>query len=135
MRGLSAGHGGEEEEAGVRRRVGQARLLAGMMGAYRSRRRRGGGQQVAGTAMDELLVARRFGTERAVVEEFLAGEELSLLAICDGRGALALASAQDYKRIFDDDRGPNTGGMGSYSPVPAIGTRRGTFWTWRRRIG
>ena len=61
-----------------------------------------------------------FGTERVVVEEHLEGEELSLLALCDGASALPLASAQDYKRIFDGDRGPNTGGMGSYSPVPAI---------------
>jgi phosphoribosylamine--glycine ligase len=75
-------------------------------------------------ALEDLLVARRFGTERVVVEEFLAGEELSLLAICDGSVALPLASAQDYKRIFDGDRGPNTGGMGSYSPVPAIGPER-----------
>jgi phosphoribosylamine--glycine ligase len=75
-------------------------------------------------ALDDLLVGHRFGTERVVVEEFLAGEELSLLAICDGRTALALASAQDYKRIFDGDRGPNTGGMGSYSPVPAVGGDR-----------
>ena len=65
---------------------------------------------------------RRFGTERVVVEEHLDGEELSLLALCDGQTALPLASAQDYKRIFDGDRGPNTGGMGSYSPVP--GDRR-----------
>jgi phosphoribosylamine---glycine ligase len=55
-----------------------------------------------------------------VVEEHLEGYELSLLALCDGRTALPLASAQDYKRIFDGDRGPNTGGMGSYSPVPAV---------------
>jgi phosphoribosylamine--glycine ligase len=75
-------------------------------------------------ALDDLLVGHRFGTERVVVEEFLAGEELSLLAICDGRTALPLASAQDYKRIFDGDRGPNTGGMGSYSPVPAVGVDR-----------
>jgi phosphoribosylamine--glycine ligase len=71
-------------------------------------------------ALTALLVERRFGTERVVVEEHLVGEELSLLAVCDGRTALPLASAQDYKRIFDGDRGPNTGGMGSYSPVPAI---------------
>ncbi len=71
-------------------------------------------------ALDDLLVARRFGTERVVVEAFLDGEELSLLAICDGRTAVPLASAQDYKRIFDGDQGPNTGGMGSYSPVPAV---------------
>ena len=55
-----------------------------------------------------------------VVEELLVGAEVSLLAICDGARALPLASAQDYKRIFDGDAGPNTGGMGSYSPVPAI---------------
>jgi phosphoribosylamine--glycine ligase len=59
-----------------------------------------------------------------VVEEHLEGEELSLLAVCDGERAVPLASAQDYKRIFDGDRGPNTGGMGSYSPVPAIGEAR-----------
>ena len=59
-----------------------------------------------------------------VVEEFLAGEECSLLAVCDGETALPLASAQDYKRIFDGDRGPNTGGMGSYSPVPEVDETR-----------
>ena len=75
-------------------------------------------------ALDQLLVQRRFGTERVVVEEHLEGEELSLLALCDGRTALPLAGAQDYKRIFDGDRGPNTGGMGSYSPVPAIDDAR-----------
>jgi phosphoribosylamine--glycine ligase len=78
----------------------------------------------ARAALQSLLVERRFGTERVVVEEHLEGEELSLLAVCDGRQALPLASAQDYKRIFDADRGPNTGGMGSYSPVPEIGTER-----------
>jgi phosphoribosylamine--glycine ligase len=81
-------------------------------------------QAQAQEALRDLLVGRRFGTERVVVEEFLAGEELSLLAVCDGRTALPLASAQDYKRIFDGDRGPNTGGMGSYSPVPAVGAER-----------
>ncbi len=81
-------------------------------------------ERVARGALEQLLVERRFGTERVVVEEHLEGEELSLLAICDGYTALPLASAQDYKRIFDGDRGPNTGGMGSYSPVPAIGTER-----------
>jgi phosphoribosylamine---glycine ligase len=75
-------------------------------------------------ALEALLVERRFGTERVVVEEFLDGEELSLLALCDGERALPLASAQDYKRIFDGDRGPNTGGMGSYSPVPAVDDAR-----------
>jgi phosphoribosylamine--glycine ligase len=78
----------------------------------------------ARAALEALLVERRFGTERVVVEEHLEGEELSLLAVCDGTTALPLASAQDYKRIFDDDRGPNTGGMGSYSPVPEVDAAR-----------
>ena len=75
-------------------------------------------------ALHALLVERRFATEKVVVEEFLDGEELSLLALCDGETALPLASAQDYKRIFDGDLGPNTGGMGSYSPVPAVDAAR-----------
>ncbi|HEY5428663.1 MAG TPA: phosphoribosylamine--glycine ligase [Solirubrobacteraceae bacterium] len=75
----------------------------------------------ARAALEELLVGRRFDTERVVVEEHLVGEELSLLAVCDGVTAVPLASAQDYKRIFNGDLGPNTGGMGSYSPVPSVG--------------
>jgi phosphoribosylamine--glycine ligase len=78
----------------------------------------------ARAALDDLLVGHRFNTERVVVEEHLDGEELSLLALCDGVTALPLASAQDYKRIFDGDLGPNTGGMGSYSPVPAVDEAR-----------
>jgi phosphoribosylamine--glycine ligase len=78
----------------------------------------------ARTALKELLTDHRFGTERVVIEEHLIGQELSLLALCDGRTAVPLASAQDYKRIFDGDRGPNTGGMGSYSPVPAVDETR-----------
>ncbi len=74
----------------------------------------------ARAALHELLVEHRFGTERVVVEEHLAGIERSLLALCDGEHAIALAPAQDYKRIFDGDEGPNTGGMGAYSPVPAL---------------
>jgi phosphoribosylamine---glycine ligase len=81
-------------------------------------------EREARAALNELLVEHRFGTERVVVEEYLDGEELSLLAVCDGTTALPLASAQDYKRIFDGDQGPNTGGMGSYSPVPAIDQAR-----------
>jgi phosphoribosylamine--glycine ligase len=81
-------------------------------------------EKQARDALQALLVERRFGTEQVVVEEHLEGEELSLLALCDGTNAVALASAQDYKRIFDGDRGPNTGGMGSYSPVPEIDAAR-----------
>jgi len=78
-------------------------------------------QAQAEHALEQLLVEHRFGTQRVVVEEHLSGQEVSLLAVCDGQRALPLASAQDYKRIGDGDQGPNTGGMGSYSPVPAIG--------------
>src|SRR5258708_302243 len=55
-----------------------------------------------------------------VIEEFLAGEEASFFALCDGESAIPLASAQDHKRVSDGDRGPNTGGMGAYSPAPAL---------------
>ena len=61
--------------------------------------------------------ARALG-QRVVVEELLEGREVSLFALCDGTAALPLAPAQDFKRLLDDDQGPNTGGMGSYSPVP-----------------
>jgi phosphoribosylamine--glycine ligase len=71
-------------------------------------------------ALEAMLVERRFGDTPVVVEEFLDGDELSLLAICDGETALPLAPARDYKRIGDGDTGPNTGGMGCYSPVPEI---------------
>ena len=86
-------------------------------------------EAVAREALSALLVERRFGTERVLVEEHLDGEEVSLLALCDGRTALPLASAQDYKRIYDGDRGPNTGGMGSYSPVPEIDADRASELT------
>ena len=71
-------------------------------------------------ALQEMLIDRRFGETRVLVEDFLDGEELSLLALCDGERAVPMAPAQDYKRIFDGDRGPNTGGMGSYSPVARV---------------
>ncbi|HTU16018.1 MAG TPA: phosphoribosylamine--glycine ligase [Solirubrobacterales bacterium] len=71
-------------------------------------------------AIEIFFTEQRFGRTEVVLEEFLDGEELSLLAICDGERAIALTPAQDYKRIGDGDTGPNTGGMGSYSPVPAV---------------
>ncbi|MBX5441510.1 MAG: phosphoribosylamine--glycine ligase [Solirubrobacteraceae bacterium] len=74
----------------------------------------------ARAALEDVLVARRFGEMPVVVEEHLEGEELSLLALCDGERALPMAPARDFKRIGDGDTGPNTGGMGSYSPVAGI---------------
>ena len=72
-------------------------------------------------AIDAMMDARAFGDAGAsvVIEECLIGEEISLFALCDGESALLLGSAQDHKRAGDGDTGPNTGGMGSYSPTPA----------------
>jgi len=81
-------------------------------------------EREARAALDVFFAEKRFGETTVVLEEFLDGEELSLLALCDGDRAVPLAPAQDYKRIFDGDRGPNTGGMGSYSPVPGIDEER-----------
>jgi phosphoribosylamine--glycine ligase len=71
--------------------------------------------------LDEGLRSASALGGQLLIEELLEGEELSLLAICDGQSAIPLAPAQDFKRLEDGDRGPNTGGMGSYSPVPRVG--------------
>ncbi len=81
-------------------------------------------EQTARETLEEFLVGHRFDTRMVVVEEFLVGEELSLLALCDGVHAVPMAPARDFKRIFDDDAGPNTGGMGSFSPVAGIDARK-----------
>lgn len=77
-------------------------------------------EQSAHEAIEQYFTEQRFGATDVIVEEFLDGKELSLLAICDGERALPLMPARDFKRIFDGDQGPNTGGMGSFSPVPEV---------------
>ena len=74
-------------------------------------------------AIDDALVHRRFGDAgaRVVVEEYLEGPERSVFGVCDGEDVVLLAPAQDYKRAHDGDRGPNTGGMGAFAPVPGFG--------------
>lgn len=76
----------------------------------------------AEAALREIMDRKIFkdAGARVVVEEFLAGEEASILAIADGKDFIILESSQDHKRIFDDDKGPNTGGMGAYSPAPVV---------------
>ena len=69
---------------------------------------------------NKLGVAHNEGGARVVIEEFLEGEEASFIVLCDGEHALALATSQDHKRLLDADQGPNTGGMGAYSPAPVV---------------
>jgi phosphoribosylamine--glycine ligase len=87
----------------------------------------GKGVVIAGTVQEakaaiDAMLGGRFGASSAeiVIEEFLAGEEASLFALCDGRTALVFGTAQDHKRAFDGDQGPNTGGMGAFSPAVAL---------------
>ncbi|HVX01748.1 MAG TPA: phosphoribosylamine--glycine ligase, partial [Nitrososphaera sp.] len=78
--------------------------------------------QQAIDAVDRMMVTKEFGVagNRVVIEERLSGEEASFIALCDGKTIIPLASSQDHKRIFDGDKGPNTGGMGAYSPAPVV---------------
>ncbi len=71
-------------------------------------------------ALDALMEEKKFGEagRQVIIEEFLEGEEVSILAFCDGKTIVPMVSSQDHKKIFDNDRGLNTGGMGAYSPVP-----------------
>lgn len=78
--------------------------------------------QEAHQAIDRMLLEHSMGSagERILIEEFLEGEEASFIVMCDGEHVLALASSQDHKRLCDGDEGPNTGGMGAYSPAPVV---------------
>jgi phosphoribosylamine---glycine ligase len=73
-------------------------------------------------AIDSMLIDNSMGASgaRVVIEEFLTGEEASFMVMSDGKNVLALATSQDHKRLLDNDRGPNTGGMGAYSPAPVV---------------
>lgn len=79
-------------------------------------------KEQAVAAVDAIMVKKEFGSagNRIVIEERIVGEEASFIAMCDGKNIVPLASSQDHKRVFDGDKGPNTGGMGAYSPAPII---------------
>ncbi|MEE8360179.1 MAG: phosphoribosylamine--glycine ligase, partial [Candidatus Omnitrophota bacterium] len=83
-------------------------------------------QQEAEKAIEEIMVKRAFGDSgnKVVIEECIQGEEVSIIAVSDGENLTPLASSQDHKRIFDHDKGPNTGGMGAYSPAPVANGER-----------
>jgi phosphoribosylamine---glycine ligase len=79
----------------------------------------------AHAAVDDMLASNSYGVQhngeaRVVIEEFLSGEEASFIVLCDGKNVTALATSQDHKRLLDGDQGPNTGGMGAYSPAPVV---------------
>ena len=82
--------------------------------------------QEAHDAVDFMLVDNKYGVQhneggaRVVIEEFLSGEEASFIVLCDGKNVVAMATSQDHKRLKDNDEGPNTGGMGAYSPAPVV---------------
>jgi phosphoribosylamine---glycine ligase len=80
------------------------------------------GADQAIAVIDSMMIKKEFGAAgtKVVIEERLSGEEVSFIALCDGKTIMPLAPSQDHKRICDDDKGPNTGGMGAYSPTPVI---------------
>jgi len=79
-------------------------------------------EEEAHAAVDDMLIGNRMGQAgaRVVIEQFIAGEEASFIVMVDGRNVLPLATSQDHKRLLDGDQGPNTGGMGAYSPAPVL---------------
>lgn len=79
-------------------------------------------REEAVSALESMMMKRKFGQagEKVVIEEFLKGYEISILAVCSGLDAVLLEPSQDHKRIYDEDKGPNTGGMGAYCPVPVF---------------
>ncbi len=105
-----------EFAAGARGIVVKADGLAAGKGVLVAR------SEVEATAFSDQCFEGEFGSagSKVVIEEMLTGEEASIFALCDGKSIVALAPSQDHKRIFDNDMGPNTGGMGAYSPAPVV---------------
>ena len=79
-------------------------------------------KEEAYSAIDNILIDKAFGDagSKIIIEERIDGIEASFIALCDGNMGISMATSQDHKRIFDDDKGPNTGGMGAYSPTPIV---------------